>query len=200
MKRYFDNTREEKLAFSEPDLNSAINLEAVERGIAIPVSLENLLKQHPFVGFTTPGDAVFFYEVCCPQSYGSGKPTGLCFKTIEEARNAIQNGLAIESDGYGINNRQKVIYGDFVIREVFISLTKPKTFAIAVEEAESAGGEGYNKLCEECCKDLQGLRQAEYDQQVNQRKRQEYIALAGGDEEIAKRFWNKSERGEFPEA
>lgn len=201
MKRYFDHTKEEKLTLSHDDFHASVKIEAIERGIKPPITLDNILKQQPFMGFNLPPDTAFFYEIMVPGQFRDGTPTGLAFKTIEEARAAMTNAVAIHEEGCGADKRQKICYGEFSVREVYITLTKSKTFACAVEELTSGEDElEFNKLCEECSNDLQTLRQEDYNREVTERKRAEYLSLAGGDEEIAKRFWAKTERAEFPTA
>jgi len=197
MKRYSELSKSEKQQLDDESFTKSVKLEAIERGHAVPIDLDNLLKQQQFVGYTIPGDAVFFYEIVIPGSYNSTSRTGLAFKTLEEARAAINGAIALTEEGYGVEARSKIIYGEITAREVAISMTKPKHFSLSVEEARQDTTE-YDKLVKEFCADLQKIRQEDYEIDVNKRKREEYISLANGDIEIAKRFWRKTERGDFP--
>ena len=59
---------------------------------------------------------------------------------------------------------------------------------------------GLLELLDECENDLSGIRQEEYNAKVNATKRAEYLRLAGNDEAIAKAFWAKTEKTDWPEA
>lgn len=199
MNRYKELTQTEKLALNYEEFIAAVKLEGIERGIKPPTTLENFLNQQPFTGFTIPADSVFFYEVMVPGEYGENSGSGLAFKTIEEARAAMNNAIALCESGYGSDKKSKIVSGIFSVREVSISLSRPKSFSVTINEFAEDNTE-YHALCDECSKDLSNLRQGEYDAKVLARKRAEYLSLANGNIDIAKNFWAKTERTEFPEA
>ena len=65
-------------------------------------------------------------------------------------------------------------------------------------EAYSEDLTEFNKVVDECMERLSTVRQNDYNQRVNTEKKTEYLRLAGGNEEIAKGFWSKVERTEWP--
>lgn len=196
MTRYYDLTESQKLALSANELQAAIELEAIHRGIKPPIKLSDILNQHPYVGYTTPEDAVTFYEVTRPSEYGGWQGTGLAFKTEAEAVKASQNGICIHTETY--QQTSKILAGEFGVRVVKISLTKQKTFAAKIEDYGQDDTD-FNNLAEECMKEIGGIHQRDYDQRVNAEKKANYLRLAQGNEEIAKAFWAKTERCDWPE-
>lgn len=197
MKRYFDLTESEKLALSQVDFVSAVEIEGINRGIKPPLKLENAINQVGWTGFTIPADSVIFYELTVPERYGSGKGTGICFRTPAAARAALTDALAVCEEGYGADKKNILVSGDFGVREAYVSLTKPKSLATKLEEIGQDDSE-FEKLCLECTNDLSAIRQAKYDAAVRSQKRAQYLSLAQGNEDIAKAFWSKTEAGEFP--
>lgn len=196
---YFALTTDQKIALTSESVQTAIELEAANRGIKPPLKLTDELNQYPFIGYTTPANSVSFYEILRPTKYsGNGERTGLCFKTEQEAQNAIQNAVCIQNDGYS-DPKNTVLPGDFSVQVVSVSLSKSKTFASRIEEYDQDDTR-YNELAEECMADLNLLRQSDYDRRVNGEKRANYMRLAQGNEEIAKAFWSKSEAFEWPAA
>jgi len=197
MKRYFDLTEPEKLALSQDDFTNAVKIEGINRGIKPPITIGAALNQVSFTGFGIPADVTIFYQVVAPAEYGSGKETGLCYRTADEARIAMQNAFAVYESGYGADKRHKMATGDFHVRETYLTLTPQKWFSLKFEEFYEDGTE-YKKLCEECSADLSDLRQNAYNAKVLAQKRATYMELAKGDLEIAKAFWAKTEGAEFP--
>lgn len=203
MKRYYDLTTEEKLKLSGDAIHDAIKLEAIHRGIKPPVTLEGVINQHGFVGFVTPPDSVNFYELCGPQQYGeSVQPTGIAYKTEAEALRALENCIFLTADGYGADKKCKPVAGIGSVRVARISLTpRPKSFASTFQEySQAEDDEKYETLSKEIQDELNGIWQADYNMRVQNERRKEYMRLAKGDEDVAKAFWSRSERTEWPVA
>lgn len=194
--RYFDLKPEQKLLLSNEQFATAVQLEAVNRGIKPPVILDEETVQKEWIGYQTPAGSVRFYEVYAPNSYGSAKATGLLFKTEAEAWAACQNAFGVEHNTYS-DPQDKIFQGSFEVRAVNITTIKSKSVSANIEDYFQDNAE-FDKLTDECAKDLQALRQAEYDTKVRSNKRKTYMALAQGNEEIAKAFWSKTEGTEFP--
>lgn len=199
MKRYYDLTQEEKLELAGEQIHDAIKLEAVHRGIKPPITLDAIINQHGFHGYTTPPDSVIFYEIQTTTRYGSTEGTGVAYRTEAEAMKALEGGIIIEEEGYGAEKQKKVVHGLLSVRVVPISLTKPKNFWSTLEEyGQPDDDASFETLSKEIQVELNTLWQERYNKQVRSEKRKEYLRLANGDESIAKAFWSKTESGEFP--
>ena len=198
-KRYTDLTVSEKLSLDSSDgFINAVKIEAIQRGIKIPTTLSQAINSFPLTGFSIPPDAVMLYEICAPSSYGEPKKTGVAFKTRDEAVRALQGAIPVYEDGYGATAQMKI--GDsskFEIREAYITFVKPASIVFSLEQLNE-DTTAYDALLEECRKDLEAIRQNEYNKRVLQQKRAQYLDLAKGDESIARAFWAKVEGGEFP--
>lgn len=197
MKRYFDLTETEKITLSQEQFVEAVKIEGIHRGIKPPIALDQAINQLGFNGFTIPADSTCFYEIMHPRNYGGCDPTGICFKTLESARLALQGAICIVEDGYGADKRHKIIEGEFSVRETYLTNLKQKSFTIKLEELIQES-EAFEKLSEECAEDLSRIRQAKYDAAVRSNKRRQYLELAKGDEGIAKNFWSKTEGSDWP--
>lgn len=194
--RYFDLSPEQKLKLTNEQFATSVHLEAVNRGIKPPVILDEETVRKEWMGYQTPAGSVRFYEVYAPSSYGGAKATGLLFKTEAEAWAACQNAFGVEHSAYS-DPQDKIQQGAFEVRAVNITTAKSKSVSANIEDYFQDNAE-FDKLTDECAKDLQALRQAEYDTKVRSNKRKTYMALAQGNEEIAKAFWAKTEGTEFP--
>ena len=197
--RYTFLSAEQKLALTSEDLTTAINLEAAERGVAIPLNLADHIQQQGYVGHHVPADAVGFYQIMTPCKYGSGvEPSGVCFKTEDEALNAIRGALCIIEDGYAPTKKNVVSQGELTIQKTFLTIGKAQSFHAGIEEYME-NREDYDKLCEELRSDLQAIRQSKYNAEVIAAKKAKYLELAEGNEATARRFWSNIERTDWPE-
>jgi hypothetical protein len=199
MKRYSELTTNEKLALSNEDFQTAATMEAIERGIKPPIKISEILRQDEWVGFSVPPDSVIFYEIMCPAQYGDAKPTGLLFRTSEEAWASINGALSCYEDGYGATKKKKMAIGDFSVQEIHISTSRAISQRLKIEEFFQDNTD-FEKLLEEICNEQSALQQEKYNAEVSKQKREQYLELAKGDEEIAKAFWSKAERTDWPSA
>lgn len=201
MKRYYDLTQEEKLALNGAQIHDSIKLEALHRGIKPPLTLNEFINQHGFQGFTIPADSTVFYEIIGPGSYSTspGESTGLAFKTEEEARRAINGAIFLAEEGYGAEKRTRVRSGELSYKATYVHLNKPQYFGSKLEQYEQPEDDAkYTELSDEIQAELNNLWQESYNKKVRSQKRAEYLRLANNDEEIAKAFWGKTEREEWP--
>jgi len=199
MKPYYQHTEAERVKLTEDEIFLAIKLEAIERGIKVPLPVPELLKVTGYSGFSIPPDSHKLYEIYAPGSYDSTYRSGLCFNTEAEAVNALTGAIPVYEDGYGASARYKIASGQFSIRAIYISRSGAKSFQQRIDETDcDAVSEDFEKLAEECAKDVARIRQSAYDKSIRTYKRVEYLKLAQGNEAIAAAFWAKVESGEFP--
>lgn len=196
MKRYFELTENERVELDDQALSDAIKREAINRGIAPPLTLDESLKRGQITSYQHPADFVKFYEIMRPNKYHGQDRTGIAFATEEEAVNAMRGAFAVVSDGYS-GSKDSLANGTFSVQVVLIGSTSKTVAQKKVEEYESES-EAFDEVAAECVNNLTEIRQRRYDAAVNQRKREEYLRLANGDESIAKAFWSKTEKIEWP--
>lgn len=197
MKRYYDLTKDEKLNLEGLLIHDSIKLEAIHRGIKPPVTLDAIIAQHGFRGFSIPPDSVVFYELVGQTRYGSTSATGMAFKTEEAAKAALEGAIFLEEEGYGVT--KKVVPSGFSMtyRAVFVGLNSHKPFGSNFEEYTQDDTE-FDALSDEIRKELNEIWQESYNTKVNAERKKEYLRLAGGNEDIAKAFWDKSEKTPWP--
>lgn len=195
--RYFALSESERLAIeTDAELHNAICLEAIERGIRPPMSINEKVERGVMVGYMSPPQSITLYEIVRPSDYGTAD-TGVCFKTLEEAQNAMNGAFAASFDTYG-KKQHKIHNGEWSVKAISIGESGCFT-GVKIEEYDQDDSE-FDKIKNECISDLSSIRQKAYDKAVNARKREEYLRLANGDEEIAKAFWSRTERIEWPTA
>ena len=190
----------EKLALTAEELDRAILIEAAERGVAIPITLDEALRgsEFQYLRHQIPAEAVAFYEIVTPNGY-SRNESGVFYRTEAEAEAALNGACRVFEDGYGATKRLKIAQGDFAIQKKWLSVSKGEQLVKALESYQQ-DLEPYQALVKEIHDDLAELRQAKYNAGVRTAKRDKFLELAGGDVETAKRFWNNIEHGEWPEA
>lgn len=196
MKRYFDLTDAEKLALNQDQLDQAIKLESLNRGIKLPFTHTEAMKQEGYNGFQFPPDTLKLYQIIIPNEYGNPEKTGVCYKTIEEARQAIVGVICIAEVGYP-HKQNKICSASCSIQETYITNQPAHSFFSKLELVEETN-EAFQKLVEECVNNLSEIRQAAYNKKVRTQKREQYLTLANNDEQIAKNFWAKTEGTEWP--
>lgn len=198
--KFSDLTRSQKAALaSNPEAKEeAFKLEAIDRGIAVPLSIPEQMDAMRFTGFQIPASATRIYEVCITKGYGDNRPTGLCFTSQDAAEKAVKGSLAVYETGYGENAHPVIADSEATITCRHVSLVKQgvKVFTLDAYENES---KAFSELCDELCKEIQGILQEDYDTKINQQKKASYLELAKWDEDIARGFWAKIERGPWPE-
>lgn len=197
MQKYTLLTTEEKLSLTPESFLKAVKLEAIDRGIKPQITIEDAIRRTEFVGYQINPEHVSVFEVLRPNRYNDSKSTGLCYLDRELAEKALNGAVSCEDEGYGADKRTTINSGEFAIGERFISLTKMKNVQTKIEEFFQDDKE-FDAVAEECRLDLQTLRQAEYDTRIRNRKKAEYLELADKNETIARAFWAKTEKTEWP--
>lgn len=198
---YFKIPEAERLSLTDADLIIAIKLEAIDRGIDLPTSLDESLQRSGAKGFSIPADTSKVFEICAKTStYGSADRTGIAFQSLEAAQRALEGAFAIVSEGYDARKKSLLVnpFESFEIRVAHLLYTPEKGYWTKLTEL-TENSESFDQLCEECRSDLERVRQKDYDRRVLQVQRKEYLSLAGGNVEIARAFWAKTKHTSFPE-
>ena len=195
MKAYYQYQKHERAELTSDTLNDAIRLEAIERGIRVPVTLPEHLKSQPSCTARIPEKAVCVFKV----SVG-GYTDGLCYLDEELAKRAVEGAVALSHHYRAKGPNVKYITNpEPKIERVFISgeewsYSNPVTgYAEEIEMDEK-----FKALAEECVNDHNSIKQEIYNREVRLEKKKEYLRLAKGDAAIAMSFWNKVEHGAWP--
>lgn len=194
MKRYYDLSFQEKLTLDSESFSQAVRIEAIHRGLKPPISFDELLNQGTYPSFTLPAERTAFYEIVRPGSYREER-TGMCFKTQAEAESALKGCYSVSRDYNGV---AEIHQGSWSVQTVYLTQPHVARKAKTVDEYTQDNSQFF-ALLDECEKDLQSARQSDYDRKVAAAKREEYLRLAGGQEEIAKSFWAKTESIPWPQ-
>ena len=198
MKRSFNQyTDRELLTLDNETINDAIRIEAIERGIAPPMVLSEAITKSEWRGYTKPTQFVAVWEIWLSGKYNSPSGTGLCYLSEEQAMKAIEGAAYVDENQYG-KGGPKLITGTASVMKKLIGENPGETAAAKLEEYAQDDTK-FNEVKEECVARLSKVRQDDYTRRVNGEKRAEYLRLAGGNEDIARGFWSKVERTEWPE-
>lgn len=191
-KRFSELTDIELIDISNDDLNAAIRIEAIERGLRPPMPLSEKLASSEFRGYVLPAEFIKVWKLRAGYSRS-------CFGwlTEEAALAALSGAVEIEEIGYPAKG-YKLSTDDLRIEVQVVSNSVSKSQIASLELADTEETEEFRKVVTECMAHYQAVRQAEYDNRVNGEKRAEYMRLANGDEEVAKRFWSKIEKNSWP--
>lgn len=198
MKRFNDYTDAELLGLDNATFNDAVRLEAIARGVKPPIPLSEALRSSEWRGYQCPGDAAAVWEIMAPNQYSSATGSGIAYHTEERAQQALAGAVSIRYESYGkdigFHFCQQEGWG---IRKVSIGVSKA-TQAWAKFQEYTQDDTDFDKVVEECTARWSGVLQAAYDKKVRSERRTEYLRLAAGNEEIARAFWGKAERTEWP--
>lgn len=188
-KRFFELSNAEMMALDSDGLNTAIRIEAIERGIQPPVTLSEQLRNSEWIGYQKPAEALQVWEIHVKSRYNY-EQTGVAYRSKEEAERAMEGLMTIER-GYG-NEAPKLKSNEPRLVCVNISVARSSQKAVAFEEF-TQDTEAFDKVVDECVEHLGRLRQREYNTKVRAEKKTEYLRLAGGNEQVARNFWAKVE-------
>lgn len=193
MKPFNQLTDSEVLNLSNEDLNDAILLEAINRGIQPPITLSEALRRSEWRGYTKPAEAikVFSFKI----GYHS---SNFAFLDEKLAEKALEGMICIDENSYSYP-KIKITSDTPQIVVKYVGVEAGSQKASKFEEFTQDDTE-FNKVRDECLERYSEVRQQAYNAKVRQEKRTEYLRLARGDEEIAKSFWAKVELGEWPVA
>ena len=184
------------LVIDAATLNDAIRIEAIKRGIAPPMLLSEALQSTKWVGYTAPADGVKVFEVLVSGQYGSPCATGLCYLDEAKARAALEGALYFDADTYGTSGGK--IYGGGASIMVRVVGTNHAVAKAAQVQQYIEDTKAFNEVVADCLAKLAAVRQADYDDRLNKEKQAEYLRLAGGNEEVARAFWAKVEKSDWP--
>lgn len=197
MKKSFNQyTDSELLGLDNETINDAIRIEAIERGIAPPMTLSEAITKSEWRGYTKPAQHVVAWEIYTMGKYSSPTPTGMAYLDEQKAMAALDGLCAIDQNQYGAGG-PKLITGTASVMKVLIGDNPGESKAAKFEEYAQDDTK-FNEVKDECIERLSKVRQDDYNKRVNAEKKAEYLRLANGDEEIAKGFWAKVERTEWP--
>ena len=191
-KRFSDLSDEALIDITNEELNAAIRIEAIERGIKPPIPLSDALRRSEWRGFQYPGDSLEVFEITC-EYHNSG--IGYLDKALAEK--ALQGMVRIEYSSYStprttVSNRDMAITSRRVTTDAHWQ--KHSKF-----EEYTQDDTAFQAVVEECLARHSKVRQDEYTRRVRAERKVEYLRLANGDEEVARRFWARSEGTVWPE-
>lgn len=191
MKPYFQHTEEERLQLSNEELCDAIKLEAIERGLKPPIDLSEALSRSEWRGYQAPAKSIPIYTIKVDRYAGEPK-----YGYLEKchAERAMEGMVKLE---FPYNAPARLAVAEPTVEIVAIGVS-PATSKGAKFQEYFQDDKDYLKLVEECMDDFSRIRQAAYDAKVRAERKVEYLRLAQGNEEIAKGFWAKAERTEWP--
>ncbi len=190
MKAFAQLTRSEVLNLTNEELNDAIRLEAIERGLKPPITLSEALRRSEWRGYTKPAEAlkVFALRVGYYRSE---------FAWLDEAKaHAALEGLVKVEKNYQPSGF-KIVTAEAAVETVWIGVDASESKAAKFEEYSQDDKE-FNQVRDLCLEVYSNIRQEHYNAGVRLERRTEYLRLAGGNEEVAKAFWAKAERTEWP--
>jgi hypothetical protein len=191
MKPFSQLTDSEVLNLSNENLNDAILLEAIDRGIQPPITLSEALRRSEWRGYTKPAESIKVFTL--KVGYHN---SNFAFLDEKLAEKALEGMICIEESSYS-NPKIKITSDTPQIVVKYVGVEAGSQKASKFEEFTQDDTE-FNKVRDECLEKHSEVRQQAYNAKVRQEKRTEYLRLARNDEAIAKAFWVKVESGEWP--
>lgn len=193
MKPFSQLTRNETLDLTNEELNDAIRLEAIERGIKPPITLSEALRSSEWRGYQKPAEAIKVFRL--RQGWYTTD-----FGWLDEAKAiaALDGLVKIEKIGYKDDNL-KIVNSDVNVETVFVGVSKGECKGAKFMEYFEDTAQ-FDKVRDECIEKFSEVRQQAYNTKVRAERKAEYLRLAGGNEEIAKNFWAKAEGTDWPTA
>jgi hypothetical protein len=196
MKAFGQYSDQELLTLTNEEINDAIRITAIERGIKPPISLSEAIHRSEWRGFEFNGDGMTFFRVRSTVGY-SESASPFCYLTEEAARASTIGMFAVKDEGYGPNAKKVVHEVEPSIERVFVPSQASRSKALKFEEYYQ-DDKDFDAVVTECTDRLSKARQDDYNKRVYGERKKEYMRLAGGNEEIAKAFWAKAERTDWP--
>jgi hypothetical protein len=193
MKPFSQLTRNETIDLTNEELNDAIRLEAIERGMKPPVTLSEALSRSEWRGYTKPAESIKVFTLKI--GYHSSN-----FGFLDEklAERALEGMVCVEENSYS-NPRIKITQErpEVVTKHVGVEACSQKSSKF---EEYTQDDTEFVKVRDECLEKYSEVRQQAYNAKVRSERKTEYLRLAGGNEEIAKKFWAKAEGTAWPTA
>lgn len=194
-KKFSDYTDSELLELDNQQVNDAIRLEAIDRGIKPPIPLSEALRLSEWKGYTHPGDRVVVYMIRIGGKYSTRNDTGLAYLKREDAERALNGTVSVDQDYTTKAWKMHDASPDIV--EVAIG-ADPANQKWAKFEEYTQDDSAFDAVAKECVERQSAVNQAAYNRRVNAERKAEYLRLANGDEQIARNFWDKAERTTWP--
>lgn len=191
MKPFSQLTRNETIDLTNEELNDAIRLEAIERGIKPPVPISEALRRSEWRGYQKPAEAIKVFRL--RQGYYT---TDFGWLDETKAQAALDGLIKIEKVNYK-DDHLRIGSAEVSVETVWVGVSKHEQKAAAFQEFYDDTTE-FDKVRDECLEKYSAVRQQAYDAKVRAERKVEYLRLAGGNEEIAKNFWAKAEKTEWP--
>lgn len=193
MKPFSQLTRNETIDLTNEELNDAIRLEAIERGMKPPVTLSEALSRSEWRGYTKPAESIKVFTLKI--GYQSSN-----FGFLDEklAERALEGMVCVEENSYS-NPRLKITQERPEVVTKFVGVEAGSQKAAKFEEYTQDDTE-FVKVRDECLVKYCEVRQQAYNAKVRAERKTEYLRLAGGNEEIARNFWSKAEGTAWPTA
>ena len=193
MKPFSQLTRNETIDLTNEELNDAIRLEAIERGMKPPVTLSEALSRSEWRGYTKPAESIKVFTLKI--GYHSSN-----FGFLDEklAERALEGMVCVEENTYS-NPRIKITQERPEVVTKFVGVEAGSQKAAKFEEYTQDDTE-FVKVRDECLEKYSEVRQQAYNAKVRAERKTEYLRLAGGSEEIARNFWSKAEGTSWPTA
>jgi hypothetical protein len=197
MKQYTHLSAEEKLQLTNEEYADAVRMEAVDRGVALPIRLSEALRNSEYRGFQLPAEYLTVWRIVSSGEY-SRSESDFAYLSEERAMSALDGMVCLKSSGYGANAKLTVSEGEPRLQKEFILRNSAENRAAKFIEFTQDTSD-FDKIEEECREDWSTVRQSAYNKRVNLERKAEYLRLAANNEEIAKAFWAKAERSVWPE-
>jgi hypothetical protein len=191
MKPFSQLSRNEIIDLTNEELNDSIRLEAIERSIKPPITLSEALRRSEWRGYTKPAEAIKVWTLKI--GYHS---SSFGFLDEQLAAKAIEGMICIEENSYG-HPKIKITSDTPQIVLKYVGVEAGSQKASKFEEFTQDDTE-FNKVRDECLEKYSEVRQQAYNAKVRSEQKAEYLRLAGGNEEVAKKFWSKTEGTSWP--
>lgn len=194
MKAFYQFTDDEIAVLNEQQLQDSIRLEAIERGIKVPVGLPPEICNTERVGFRYPAEAQIAY---CISEGGYSQPA-YGYMTRERALAALEGVVKIGSRYVNGQNFPTIESCEPRIIEIAVGLTRSNDKLADFTPSDDGGSEAFDNLVKDCVEKCSKVRQDRYNAKVKATRKAEYLRLAGGDQTIAEAFWRRAGEGEWP--
>jgi hypothetical protein len=191
MKAFSQLSRNEIIDLTNEELHDSIRLEAIERSIKPPVTLSEALRRSEWRGYTKPAEAIKVFTLKI--GYHS---SNLGFLDERLAEKALEGMVCIEENSYS-NPRIKITSDKPEVVTKYVGVETGSQKAAKFEEYFQDDKE-FDKVSDECIEKYSAVRQEAYNAKVRSERKAEYLRLAGGNEEVAKNFWSKTEGTTWP--
>jgi hypothetical protein len=186
MRPFSKYTDSELLELSNEQISDAIRLEALERGIDVPLTLPEELHNVGFAGYTEdPSQGTAWVIV----SGSSLQTQSVAYLTEDAAKRALEGAVVVYDNSYRGTN-YSIREEQPAITRIRLGHHKNNSKLAKLKEFEQ-DREAFDKLVDECTDKLTAARQTKYDEGVDATRAAEYLRLANGNVEVAQAFWNR---------